>query len=139
MRYIAQQQPYGCAVAALAMVTDQEYNYVLRCFEPFIHMNEGLQESHIAEFLYQHGHAWQTIYRHYQWGFPNRERRLWPPQPWAPRHLIMVTALHGWHIIAMDAAGNIGDPDQRSRKTIDHPAYKEVHWVMGCWRVKRAV
>lgn len=138
MRYIAQRHPYGCAIAALAMVCDKDYDDVLRCFIPSIHERKGLDPAHIEEYLFRHGWAWQVISRQYQYNRPNR-LRPWPPAPWAPRHLVQVTVdaitrLEG-HMLVMDANGDIADPNHAGARDFADPAYLDINWVMGCWRV----
>lgn len=145
MKYVAQRGPVDCGVAALAMATGLPYE---TCAHPFEHrlarplgQRGGLNEDLITEFLWSSGFAWQRIYRTSNFFADNRQREVWPIEPWAPVHLLMVHATRDWHFCVMDEAGLIFDPwdatrnEKRLADLMPAP-YSQVGWMMGIWRVR---
>lgn len=132
---IQQRCGHDCGVASLAMATGLPYEKVLEPFAWRIDEGEGLNEFQFNDWFVRHGWAWQQVYKVHHLGGINQPKDVWPPKPWAPVHLIEARVSAGYHFAVMDDKGRVFDPWDANRKTLDDPAYQDVIWVMGLWRV----
>lgn len=133
--YIPQRQNWDCGVAALAMATGNTYERMFEELPVGFENDGGLNELHLQAWMMRNGWAWQHMYQNHPQGGKYIKRDPWPPQPFAPTHIAMVTATAGAHFAVLDDKGLVLDPWDRRRETLTHPDYKQVHWVMGLWPV----
>jgi hypothetical protein len=110
--WVAQEEPYGCGCAAVAMIVGVSYmdikSYVERDFD-----KQGMTSSDWQLVLAELGYACQIIHRVKQYPWRNCERNVWPPEPWAQVHLcevIVPGSAHGSHMVVMEADGKVLDP-----------------------------
>jgi hypothetical protein len=111
LRWVRQEDPEGCALAVLAMLTGDSYAEVKAEIEgqDFHGHNgdwstRGLTHISIDRHLASRGFYEQRAYE--AWGLS-----AWPPDPWAPIHYAQVVQPSGnAHFIVMDAAGSVLDP-----------------------------
>lgn len=130
---IQQRGPNDCGIAALAMACDVPYDAVLPLLEQS--SGGGINETDLYDWLANNGWAWQLKYVNHRVARGAYEKRNpWPPKPFAPSHIAQVLASQGWHFTVMDGLGNVFDPWTKDRKSLDHPDYREISWVMGLWR-----
>lgn len=109
IRWVKQEDDKGCIIACLAMLTGKTYAEIKKSF-PDLHDRGGLDFRHTETFLFEHGYAYQCIYR---WMPPgNTERTPWPAQPWADVHLVVVTMhrMHTSHSVVLLRDGTVLDP-----------------------------
>lgn len=135
--YVKQRLAHDCGVAALAMAAAVSYERVLRDVDTRVNGEGlGLNESHIREWLFRNGFAYQLIYCWHQLGGTNMRRDVWPAKPWgAPSYIVQLVATQSYHFVAMDKAGRVYDPWDDRRSSLDHPDYREVSFMMGIWPV----
>lgn len=134
---IQQEDSDGCGVAVLAMLTGQTYAQVdaewpLRLTDRWT--ASDVKPHMMMDYLWKRGYSLLVI----------RDRRYaiygaWPSiEPFAPMHYAMVdspTQSTG-HWIAIDGFGEVLDPFEGSRKTLD--IYERMHEVVGVWPSSRA-
>lgn len=131
---IQQRGPNDCGIAAIAMACGVPYDDVL----PLLKKGSGggINETDMYDWMLANGWAWQLVYKNQrieQGKYQPREP--WPPQPFAPSHIVMVRATQDWHFTVMDGDGRVFDPWTDDRKSLDHPDYRDISWVMGLWPV----
>src|SRR5262249_34521491 len=121
-------------VAALAMACGVSYDSVLPLLQKG--SGDGVNETDIYDWLIENGWAWQLVYVNRRVANAKYEKRdPWPPLPFAPSHIVQVRATQAWHFTVMDERGAVFDPWTADRKSLDHPDYREISWVMGLWHV----
>lgn len=131
---IQQRGPNDCGIAAISMACDVPYEQVL----PLMRKGSGagINENDLYDWLIENGWAWQLVYVNRRVEHAKYEKRNpWPPKPFAPSHILQVRATQAWHFTVMDTAGEVFDPWSADRKTLSHPDYQEISWVMGLWRI----
>lgn len=135
--YLRQKGSCDCGIASLAMITGLPYEQVLEPFRYRIESGQGLSDYLMYDWLIREGWAWQVCYKVHHLGAINQRKDVWPPTPWAPVHLIEARVSSGnYHFAVMDADGQVFDPWEPSRTTIDHPDYQEILFVWGMWKVR---
>jgi len=134
MRYVAQKEPNGCMVAAVAMVTGCTYDEI-REICTAVWGPRGISQPVAHDILAELGFATVTRYR-YQPRL-GRDRSDWPCAPFAGAHIAQVLVAAGTHAVAMDEHGVVLDPWDSSRKTLTHPAYQKVDYIDGIYFVGR--
>lgn len=137
IRYVAQPNGYGCAIACVAMIVGKTYEEM----EAWL-AEQGMTRERMASGLYahiylealdRHGFAYAQRYRCDP--FTNRcDRPAWPPAPFAPIHLCCTNVAVGSHAVVMLADGSVLDPWNRERTSLAHPDYLQVTQVTGVWR-----
>jgi len=133
MERIQQRGPNDCGIAALAMACGVSYESVAPLLESS--SGAGVNEPDLYEWLKANGWAWQMVYQNYRRAGEYHRRTPWPPTPFAPSHIVQVRASQEWHFTVMDGIGRVFDPWTADRKTLHHPDYREISWVMGLWKV----
>lgn len=130
---IQQKGQNDCGIAALAMACGVPYETV----EPLLlrGSGDGVNEPDLYEWLRENGWAWQIVYQNFRALGKYHKRDPWPPEPFAPSHILMVRATRAWHFTVMDKTGRVFDPWTADRTALDHPDYNEISWVMGLWPV----
>jgi hypothetical protein len=127
MRWVRQEDEFGCGIAILAMLTDRTYidvKYELLS-DPFASTQpwktNGFAHPTVEYFLTKHGHYTQTVYK--AWNLTT-----WPPEPWAMRHYANVVQPSGnAHWVVMNRLGWVYDPMvERRRKLTDFPSVNSV-------------
>jgi len=128
IRWIGQEERWGCGCAAVAMITGQTYQqvkgFVERDFEP-----RGMTSGDWQLVLAELGYACQTIHRVKQYPWMNGERDVWPPTPWADVHLceVVIPGGAGTHMVVMLADGSVLDPLTDQPKHLSD--YEQVYQV----------
>lgn len=132
LRYVAQEEPQGCAVACLAMILGCTYAEARARIH--VDTSKGITSTVYDGALVEAGFALARVYRH----DPVRgvKREAWPPPPFAPIHIASTETAQGGHAVVMLVDGTVLDPWDRSRTTLRHPDYLAVHCVAGIWRVR---
>lgn len=132
----APERNSGCGIAALAQLTDTDYNRI-RELAPALCEKCGVHDDTVMwQFLSEHGYALQMKWEFREYDEEKLEE--WPPKPWAERHLCSVVQtakdVYG-HYVAMDAKGVVYDPalEQFAPKTLGD--YYTVEWVAGLYKV----
>ena len=132
-RYVKQKDPYGCAIACLAMVTGYPYEYVRDYYSGKDFKKEGLSFHTDVEFLTDNGFSVNWKYKTYQSKGINGTRKEWPPRLWADIHIVsVITHNNRPHAIVMKKDGTIFDPNNSGHMSLN--SYKEVSQVIGVYR-----
>lgn len=138
VRWVHQEDPQGCALAVLAMLTGNTYEQVKATVEgeDFHGHNgdwatRGLTHISIDRHLAACGFFHRRIYG--AWGLADD----WPPKPFAAIHYAQVVQPSGnQHFVVMDAEGRVYDPLREGTFTLaDWP---EVQSVVGLMKEHRA-
>lgn len=137
IRYVAQPNSYGCAIACVAMIVGKTYDemetWMLAQGLPREKMERGAHEGIWMESLARHGFSYVNLWRCDP--FHNEcDRPVWPPLPFAPVHICCADVEAGHHAFVMLGDGSVLDPFKRERTTIAHPDYLKVYQVVGVWR-----
>lgn len=130
--WVRQEEPEGCYIAALAMVTGKSYWEVRSQITEFKAMGLLLAEG--DQYLVDNGFA---VARKYKWVmYTNSKRDIWPPEPWADVHLCFVRPtkqIAEGHCIVLLGDGCVLDPAiPEPRRLTD---YYSVHNVTGVTRI----
>jgi hypothetical protein len=124
MNWIGQEEPNGCGVACLAMLTGKTYRQVRDEIGRSFH-NDGCPDSLLDAYLAANGYAVQRIFAGEQ---------PYHPQPWAKAHLCVVYACMP-HLVVMDEDGNVFDPHDHDQQRLRLDDYSDVVSVAGVWPV----
>lgn len=105
IRHVRQEDPYGCGLACLAMLTEQTYRQVQAAFAGH---DRGIIDWAVQAYLADNGYA-------VAWKYPNRiynnqMRADWPPALWADVHIAQVQMPAGSHFIVVLRDGSVLDP-----------------------------
>lgn len=145
LTWVKQEDVMGCVPACLAMLTGKTYKEVANFLIPKLGWWDGAEyrigisnfSEHGVEmigqglrFLTDNGYAVQqknsSAYANYD------QVANWPPAPWAPAHLCMVSTSQS-HAVVMLADGTVLDPlSPEPRRLSD---YSAVQVVIGVFRV----
>jgi hypothetical protein len=90
----------------------------------------GLQDDQIEQFLTEHGYALQRVWEYRE--FDARKREIWPPKPWAAKHLCSVIQTNEdsvGHFVCMDSRGVVYDPALPAFQPKSLIDYYCVEWV----------
>lgn len=136
VRYVAQPNGYGCAIACVAMIVGKPYDEMETWFLeqglPRTRMEQGLWEGQYMEALDRLGFVYVRRYRCDAF-INGQQRDEWPPKPFAPVHICCADVPAGHHAFVMLADGSVLDPYKRERTSIAHPDYLKVDQVLGVW------
>lgn len=135
---ISQRRDNDCGVAALAMACGVDYDAILPILSEYW-SDKGINDLHVKDWLINNGWAWQEVTMFHPVKGKYEKHDPWPPRPFAPSHIAQVIVAPGAHFTVMDSSGEVFDPWNAARKTLDHADYKQVNWVMGLWRVNAVV
>jgi hypothetical protein len=127
---VAQDHRYGCTAAAVAMVVGKPYDEVQRCSRVDFN-KDGCDVEAWFDYLFQEGFVYHRMYRcvRLQGGV---EREVWPPEPFAPVHICLVSTALGGHAVVMRENGDVLDPATPGVFALaDYPV---VYVVYGIWR-----
>jgi hypothetical protein len=104
LRHVRQQDPFGCGVACVAMLTGQTYADALAQMGPLHaagaahYQTNGGTHYDWFKALARLGYAVQFLFRH--------GHEVWPLPPWAPAHIVQV----GNHVVVLLPSGDVFDP-----------------------------
>ncbi len=129
VRWVAQEEGQGCAVACVAMILGTSY-WSARTLFPHFDPAVGLCSADVLRVLGEYGYAYNSKFPHYS--PERRDRSVWPVKPFAPLHLV-ATRTGGWHAVVMTSAGEVFDPLQYAPQLLRW--YPEVLEIHGLWRV----
>lgn len=135
MQYIRQQEKNGCAIASLAMVTGKGYWEVRDFFGSRPNEEEGVHTWEVESYLAEHGYAVAPKDRMVR---STKRRQVWPPQRFAPVHLVVVKVFENsplTHMIVMDANGAIYDPENPD-DTLRLSDYHDVLYMAGVYPIE---
>lgn len=111
LHWVGQEDPEGCGVAVLAMLTDDSYakvRAIIDADEWVGHSGDwrkgGVAQPVLERYLTQRG--WFFARRYSTWDTGGE----WPPTPFADRHYAIVANAGGGHFVVMDRAGVVLDP-----------------------------
>lgn len=133
MDLVKQQHARGCGPASIAMVTGHSYADVCNWFIGVNFETNGCYIHGLYEYLAEHGFAVQVKHRFLG---HLRERPIWPPVPFAEKHIVQVRVSEGSpceHFVAMRADGKVLDPLCDEPKSLAD--YHVVNQVAGVWKV----
>jgi hypothetical protein len=147
--WIKQEDPAGCVPACLAMITGKTYREVADYLAPRVSTwgadaegkyvetvgisfaEHGMDFCKAYYYLMEHGFAWQSIG---EVQYNNRDKRIWPPEPWADLHLCDVRT-SGFHAVVMLRDGTVLDPLTPEPKRLSD--YGAVFNVTGLFKTER--
>lgn len=131
IQYIAQEEPGGCMVACVAMVTGHSYAAIRQmCAASY---NDGIHEVIADDLLGELGFAVIRKYKHVP--HLKADRPEWPMLPFAPVHICLVHATQGPHAVVMLDTGLVYDPWKRERHTLRDPDYTQIGHIAGVFKV----
>lgn len=138
IRHVRQEDPSGCVVASLAMVTGRTYAEVKRYFEGMSFDEKGgITHTDAQQYLSDTGFAGALKYRFMprfaRVDCPNREFRAPWPEPFAPAHLIGINS--GRHCVVLLPDGTVLDPLHEAPRRLEDCG--EVAYVLGVFDVRR--
>lgn len=128
----------GCGIACLAMLMDTDYNRIRELAPEFCEKCGIADDTLLDQFLSEHGFATQRVWKWKEYN--NSQREIWPPKPWADRHLCSVVQTEEdvfGHFVVMDGKGQVYDPADEKYTPCDLTRYFEVEWVAGVYRTGR--
>lgn len=133
VRWVRQEQLYGCVAAAGAMLLGITYAESVALFEGHVDFDiKGCGSFVLESILAERGVALCQRYRTYQPG--NQKRALWPCEPFGDVHLCEVICLPnspGAHAVVMLADGSVLDPMfEEPRRLSDYHAVNYVAAVV---------
>lgn len=117
INYVPQEDPFGCGLACLAMVTDQTYKQV----EAEVTYNDhGITDMAVQAYLADKGYA--SAWKHKWTIYTNQPRLEWPPKLWANVHIAMTYSRAGAHFIVVLRDGSVLDPaTPQARRFEEYP------------------
>jgi len=136
MKLVRQQNARDCGIAALMMLTGHERMQVCGYFGRTNFGNRGLYLRGLEDYLVDAGYAIAPKARYMGW-FAHEdgghvERRPWPPEPFADKHLCTVEVVEGapcTHYVVMLRDGTVLDPlSDEPRRLAD---YRTILSVIG--------
>jgi len=132
-KHIKQLDSHGCAVAALAMATNQSYAEVKAAFNAakFDFSKNGISLFTIDDYLSSQGYAVRRFTRGDQ--LRNEQRETWPIEPFADVHICEVVNSVMCHMVVMLADGTVLDPATDEPKRLSD--YVAVHYIVGVYKV----
>jgi hypothetical protein len=123
VRLVRQEDPNGCIVACLAMVTGKSYAEIRRMYPSVAEPHGGLTLFDFTNFFTLHGFAFQLIHA---WDRAiDGKHTDWPFRPWADAHLCGVDAGRGGsssHGVILLRDGTVLDPAHGERRWSDYPS-----------------
>jgi hypothetical protein len=147
VRHVSQEDPCGCVVAALAMVTGRSYEEVKAYFIGCDFQTEGISHDDAMTYLGDTGYATQRRYwplpywvpdaKTFEWemqregGLVQARRKPWPCAPWAPAHLMGING--GRHCVVLLRDGTVLDPNQDAPRRIEDVGH--VSYILGVFQV----
>lgn len=136
VQLVRQEDPCGCLVACLAMVTGRSYGEVKQHFlqlgKTFEGERGGLHELDVEQGLADFGFAYAKKYR---WRGVNLLRTQWPAPPFAPVHIVGLRVSAGWHGVVLLQDGRVLDPFNDERRDLTHRDYEEIGYILGVFRI----
>lgn len=130
MKHIQQQHPMGCGPACIAMLLGITYEQALSYFPNTDWNTRGICYMQADSLLMDSGYA---VRRKYRQTHCYEDRPVWPPTPFADRHLCQVKIGQNCHFVVMDGSGLVLDPLRTSPSTLQD--YEHVNQVMGLYPV----
>ncbi len=115
MRHVRQEEPDGCGVACLAMLTDATYEEVAKTVVAIGLGNPSdLKPEIMRRYLEAHGWFTRCVLTRAEAG------GRWPPEPFAPAHCAMVqrTMSSPGHWVVMLGDGGVLDPNRVIHQTL---------------------
>lgn len=138
MKLVRQKHARGCGVAALAMLTGDDYDAVAVYFRGIDLDAKGLYLCGLDDYLVDRGYAIARKKRYLGFfggdGAPPREP--WPPAPFADVHLCEVEVYEKapvYHFVVMLRDGAVLDPLADGPRRLSD--YHRVNSVAGVYRV----
>lgn len=133
MQWVAQDDPYGCGVACVAMVADKTYADVKALVgRGWTGQNDGLTYYELFDLLSQLGFAVRGL-RHTMEA-RNRPERLWPPDPFSDVHIVLVDGFESGHFVVWCRDGRVLDPARPGVYGLQD--YEHVAQVLGVYRAE---
>lgn len=107
IRWVRQEEQYGCVIASLAMITGKTYQEVRQAFTG-MEQGRGTDWTAMQAYLADLGYAvqWRFAYC----GYTNQKYTDWPPKAWADVHICTVETALGGHSVIMLQDGSVLDP-----------------------------
>lgn len=125
----------GCGIACLGMLLDLDYNAV-REIAPELCEKCGVEQEVMDAVLSARGFAVMRVTQYQP--FDDTTLPKWPPKPFAPRHLVLVTQTrkdHVAHWVTTDARGRVYDPADDEYTPSRLSRYYRVESVAGVFPV----
>jgi hypothetical protein len=123
IKYVAQKDPCGCAVACISMVTGIPYDKVAARLEADLSKN-GLASEITRNFVTDAGFSVIEAIAHGYNMISQSNKRM--ARPFADIHIVSVLPFADSefnHAVVMDKRGRIYDPDSLKRKDLSHYYY----------------
>lgn len=131
LHYVKQVEPFGCAIACIAMVMGSSYKQVKDMLpqDRGYGTRNGMTNEDYKSFLFNHGYIGITLYACEPFSQRIRPRNEWLI-PVAPIHIVSVINEHGPHAIVW-RQGKVFDPNKDGVFTISD--YNNVQAVTGLY------
>jgi hypothetical protein len=133
--WVRQEDEWGCFIAAMAMVTGKTYAQV-KAETGETYTNKSASYYSTDQYLTQNGYAYARLWSFNQFAQDADKNNVpmepWPPKPFAPVHVCLVTMSMG-HFVVMLADGTVFDPTVEAEKKLTD--YERVNWVAGVWPI----
>lgn len=130
MKYVKQEDKFGCTVACMAMILDKTYQDIAYNF-PAVNEKQGLCSMHYESFLFEHGYICYTLYPTIGWSQKKREN--WPVEPFAPIHIVsVITNVNTSHAVIMDEVGRVYDPYKEGVFSLND--FSKINSITGFWK-----
>lgn len=131
IRRVAQEEPDGCLVACIAMVSGRSYAEIrAMCAASY---NQGIHDVIADNVLDELGFAVRRRYRHNS--RLKIDRTEWPCAPFAPVHIFTADVPAGHHAAVLLSDGVVLDPWTTARTVLTHPDYLKIDSIAGYWAV----
>ena len=126
IRWVGQEEPYGCGAAAIAMLTGRTYQEVVsELGDSWTEHGLHDPESLLADMGYALARRYRVMQYH---GIVNEERTPWPPEPFGDVHICQVYVSKPMaHMVVMLRDGTVLDPVTPEPKRLAD--YLDVNWV----------
>jgi len=139
MKYVKQEQKFGCVFACIAMILETDYWSVRNEF-PEVRFGKKLGESegidipyNALSYLFHKGYVGHTSYSTILYSQQKREPSEWIKE-FAPIHLVSVISISGYSHACVWKDGVIYDPSRLGKYTIKD--YREINSITGFWNIE---
>jgi hypothetical protein len=134
IKHVRQQEPFGCAIAVMAMILGKSYAEVkaMLPIERGYGNRNGMSNSDYISFLFLHGYVGMTVYACESHTQRKREPSEWI-KPLAEINIVAAVTENGPHALLW-VDGKIYDPNKEGIYSIDD---YNVYGITGFWKLNK--